>query len=191
MSKNDTHEPQNDTQKLNKKKTSKRSHVSSNRSVIPELAEGSPADNKIPLPRPQRGRTKPPKYTHPQNAKINIHSRHRQFRWRSNPLHHLHPNENLVQHILTMGNTHSQPLRLFPYRDNLCPIRQARQHLHAIIPPTHHRLLRRLHHLLHLCQRRPTNAPKRQYQRIHHLHPPQPHRRPCTRCPRILDNKII
>ena len=82
MSKNDTHEPkndtqeaqndtqklQNDTQKLNKKKTSKRSHVSSNRSVIPELAEGSPADNKIPLPPPRPQRVGCSKYNSKKRA---------------------------------------------------------------------------------------------------------------------------
>ena len=56
-----------------------------------------------------------------------------------------------MQHILAMGHTSSQPHRLFHHRRTLCPILKTHQHLKFPLSPTHHRLLRRLHHLLHLC----------------------------------------
>ena len=66
-----------------------------------------------------------------------------------------------MQAGVSVGHVGCQPRGVFPHRGGFCLVQPVQLHLASLVPAPYHRLVRRVHHLFHLCQREPSDASER------------------------------
>ena len=98
-----------------------------------------------------------------------MHSGHGQLRGRRFEIPHLDLDEERLYARIPLGYLGRKPRGMLPYRGDFRLVRPIQFHLASVVPASYHRIVRRFHHLLHLFQRKPTDAPERAMGKLHGL----------------------